>query len=70
MNEDRPVKSPRLQRTNADVPSVTEPSAVDRIIESWFTERMHNSVVSRHTEIINYVRSEVDDLKRRLAQEI
>lgn len=42
----------------------------DAVIEAWFIERIANSVVSRNTAIFNYVRGEVDDLKRRLKEEI
>lgn len=45
-------------------------SPIDAAIEAWFIARIANSVVSRNTEIFNYVRAEVDDLKRRLAKEI
>ena len=36
-------------------------------IENWFVETMHNSPVSRATEIFNHVRASVDALKQRLA---
>lgn len=41
----------------------------DAIIEKWFEETMHNSAVSRNTEIYNHVRASVDDLKARIAKE-
>lgn len=46
------------------------PAVSDALVEAWFVETINNSIVSRHTEIFNYVRSSVDELKRRLAKEI
>ena len=40
---------------------------IDARIENWFVETMHNSPVSRATEILNHVRMSVDVLKQRLA---
>lgn len=58
-------KTPRLT-----VPAArAEPSPTDLIIEEMFVARINNSVVSRNTEIFNYVRGWVDDLKLRLAKE-
>jgi len=42
------------------------PELLDQLIEGWYREHIHNSVVSRTTEIVNHVRASVDDLKRRL----
>lgn len=36
-------------------------------IDKWFVETMHNSPVSRATEIFNHVRVSVDALKQRFA---
>ena len=36
-------------------------------IDRWFVETMHNSPVSRATDILNHVRASVDALKQRLA---
>ena len=46
------------------------PSPFAAEIERWFVERMHNSPVSRDTEIYNHVRAAVDDLKIRIARNI
>ncbi len=42
-------------------------SEVEALIERWFVETMHNSPVSRASEIFNHVRASVDTLKQRLA---
>jgi hypothetical protein len=42
-------------------------SEIVALIETWFVETMHNSPVSRATEIFNHVRVSVDALKQRLA---
>jgi hypothetical protein len=36
-------------------------------IDRWFVDTMHNSPVSRATDILNHVRASVDALKQRLA---
>jgi len=41
--------------------------AIETEIESWFVEAMHDSPVSRATEIFNHVRLAADALKSRLA---
>lgn len=41
-------------------------SKIDQEIDRWFVERIHNSVVSRQTEILNYLRQAIDELKQRL----
>ena len=43
------------------------PRDLEAQIENWFVETMHNSPVSRATEIFNHVRASVDALKQRLA---
>lgn len=40
---------------------------IEAEIESWFVETIHQSPVSRATEIFNHVRAAVDVLKARLA---
>ncbi len=40
---------------------------IEAEIESWFVETIHQSPVSRATEIFNHVRAAVDALKARLA---
>jgi hypothetical protein len=42
-------------------------ASLESEIEAWFIERIHNSPVSRVTEIYNHVRDAVDALKSRLA---
>lgn len=42
-------------------------SEVEALIERWFVETMHNSPVSRASEIFNHARASVDALKQRLA---
>lgn len=52
-----------------DTPAPAEaepPSRTDEEIERWFVDRIHNSVVSRQTEILNHVRQALDELKQRL----
>lgn len=44
----------------------TQPSATDELVDRWFVEAIHNSVVSQNTEILNHLRKAIDDLKRRL----
>jgi hypothetical protein len=43
---------------------------IDDEIERWFTEAIHNSPVSRATEIYNHVREAVAQLKPRLIARI
>jgi hypothetical protein len=40
--------------------------AIEQEIERWFIETMHNSQVSRATEIYNHIREAVGQLKPRL----
>lgn len=47
-------------------PSAPARPTRDEIIEKWFVERIHDSPVSRHTEVYNHVRAAVDDLKKML----
>lgn len=42
-------------------------SNTSAVIDQWFNAHFNDSVVSRNTEIFNYVRSAVDALKQRLA---
>lgn len=44
-----------------------DPSPRDLLIERWFREHFHGSVVSQHTEAFNHVRRGVDALKKLLA---
>ena len=53
---------------NAEAEAAPSPFAAE--IERWFVERMHNSPVSRDTEIYNHVRAAVDDLTIRIARNI
>jgi hypothetical protein len=43
-----------------------QPTATDELVDRWFVEAIHNSVVSQNTEVLNHLRKAVDDLKRRL----
>lgn len=40
------------------------------VIDRWFVERIHNSPASRDVNVVNHLRAQVDDLKRRLSEEI
>lgn len=40
---------------------------VDAVVEAWFFESFHGSLVARSTEVWNLVHGAKDDLKRRLA---
>ena len=40
---------------------------VDALVEHWFFETFHGSLVARSTEVWNAVHSAKEDLKRRLA---
>jgi hypothetical protein len=40
------------------------------LIEKWFVDHLHNSPASRDTLIFNHVRQAVEELKRRIEQEI
>ena len=56
------------QNMNADPATPDRRLAeIEAQIENWFVESMHNSPVSRATEIFNHVRASVDALKQRLA---
>lgn len=52
---------------NASEQSEATAREIEAAIESWFVETIHNSPVSRATEIFNHVRVAVDVLKKRLA---
>lgn len=53
-------------KTTAAAPVKDAAAARDALIEQWFVESIHDSPVSRHTEVYNHVRKAVDDLKQRL----
>lgn len=59
-----------LAATVADEPATAAPaeSRHDGMVEEWFREHFHGSVVAQHSHIYNTVRSAVDELKRRLAR--
>lgn len=38
-------------------------------IEAWFVEFIHNSPISRDSEVYNHARKAVDELKKRAQQE-
>jgi hypothetical protein len=52
---------------NAPAPPDQPLRDIEAQIENWFVETIHNSPVSRATEIFNHVRASVDALKQRLA---
>jgi hypothetical protein len=40
---------------------------VDAVVEQWFFETFHGSLIARSTEVWNLVHGAKDDLKRRFA---
>jgi len=42
------------------------PRSTDDIVDAWFCEKIHDSPVSRQTDIFNYIAVAVADLKSRL----
>jgi hypothetical protein len=44
------------------------PDPLDALVDRWFAETMHNSIVSRDTETHNHVHAAVAELKRRLKE--
>lgn len=46
---------------------VTPASPADAVVDAWFNEMFHNSLVSRDPQIFNYCQTAKEDLKRRLA---
>ena len=44
----------------------THENEIATMVEAWFVESLHNSPVSRATEVFNHVRVAVDALKLRL----
>jgi hypothetical protein len=60
----------KIEEFALNEPAESSPRLDPRIeaeIESWFVEAIHQSPVSRATEIFNHVRAAVDALKARLA---
>jgi hypothetical protein len=55
------------QNINKKSDSVARESEIAELVEAWFVESLHNSPVSRATDIFNHVRVAVDALKLRLA---
>jgi hypothetical protein len=49
---------------NEDKPA---PAATDDLVEKWFVEHFHGSIVATNTQMYNHVRSAVDELKKRLS---
>lgn len=43
---------------------------VDRAIAAWMAEHIHNSPVSRDTEVINHLTGRLAELRRMICQEI
>ena len=50
----------------APAPLSFDAEALGHLVEEWYREHMHNSIVSANTPIVNHVRAAVDDLKARL----
>ena len=59
-----PPRDPAGRAPRGEVP-FTGPE-LDQLVEPWYRERIHTSVVARITECVNHVRASVDDLKSRL----
>lgn len=58
-----------MDMSAADEPQALPPDTSARI-DAWFVDLIHNSPVSRDTEVFNHVRRAVDELKRRLTEEM
>jgi hypothetical protein len=52
--------------TEEETPQRALSTAIEQEIERWFVEAIHNSEVSRATEIYNHIREAVGQLKPRL----
>jgi hypothetical protein len=64
MDKDDAVKE--VEQAAKDLEGASSPVAVD-VVEAWFARTFQDSVVSRNTEIYNFVRAAVNDLKTELA---
>jgi hypothetical protein len=52
---------------HAAQPEAPASSKIDQIIDQWFVESFHGTVVSQNTQVFNVVLAAKDDLKKRLA---
>ena len=48
---------------------ILAPSPTDQLVDRWFIESFHDSLVARDTQIFNQVQAAKDELKRRLSKE-
>lgn len=56
--------------TPTSTATATPPSPrLDDIIETWFREHFHREPIATNTQHFNFVRTAVDNLKRRLSTE-
>ena len=56
------------ERTLSEFESLEKAAAhVDALVEYWFFEAFHGSLIARSTEVWNAVHGAKEDLKRRLA---
>lgn len=68
-----PQAAPEAKDSQVAAPAVTEaagePDLSDTCakIEAWFSRHIHDSPVSRNTEVYNHVRAAVDALKKELS---
>jgi hypothetical protein len=51
-----------------DPPDAVHP--VERVVEEWFRNAIHDSPVARSTEAFNHLRQALGDLKRRIIEEL
>jgi hypothetical protein len=56
-----------LPETDAGEVTPAAPSPADQVVDAWFNEMFHNSLVSRDPQIFNYCQAAKEELKRRLA---
>lgn len=69
-NEAAPTSTATTETPAQEVEQTVEAAVLQPLnekIEAWFRAKFYGSVVSRDTEVFNYVRSAVDDLKKSLA---
>lgn len=68
MAPEKEIESPKQAAAPAAAASAApaEPSKNAKIIDAWFVETIHGSIVARDTEVYNHVFKSVADLKTRL----
>ena len=59
------VEGKRMNAAATDAKAATD--RLDDVVERWFFDSFHGSVVARSTEVWNHVHGAKDELKRRLA---